>query len=52
MAFTQQIVSSVSPKKSVESAALISVMLVVVDIGFTGGGAGLTRDCDGLWTRM
>ena len=47
MAFIQQTVSSVSPEKSAGSAALISVVVVVVDIGFIGGGAGLAGDCGG-----
>ena len=34
--------SSVSLEKSAGSAALISAVLVVVDIGFTIGGGGLT----------
>ena len=36
MAFIQQTASSVSPEKSTGSAALISAVLVVVDIGFAG----------------
>ena len=47
MAFIQQIASSVSPEKSTGSAALISAVLVVVDIGFAGGGAGLAGGCGG-----
>ena len=47
MAFTQWTASSISPKKSTGSAALISEVLVVVDIGFTGGGTGLTGSCGG-----
>ena len=47
MAFIQWMASSVSPEKSAGSAALISVVLVVVDIGFTGGGAGLAGGCGG-----
>ena len=39
--------SSVSPEKSAGSAAFISVVLVVVDIGLTGGGAGLAGGCSG-----
>ena len=38
MAFTHWTASSVSPEKSAGRAALISVMLMVVDIGFAGGG--------------
>ena len=47
MAFIQWTVSSVSPEKSAGSAALILAVLVVVDIGFAGGGAGLAGGCDG-----
>ena len=43
MAFIHWTASSVSPEKSVGRAALISVVLV--DIGFAGGGGGLT----GVW---
>ena len=45
IAFIQQTASSVSSEKSTESAALISAMPVVVDIGFIGGGAGLAEGC-------
>ena len=45
MAFIHRTASSVSPKKSVGRAALISVVLV--DIGFAGGGGGLTGVWDG-----
>ena len=41
MVFTHQIASSVSPEKSAGRAALTSVMLVVVDMGFASGGGGL-----------
>ena len=37
MAFIQQTASSISPKKSAGSAVLISVVVVVVDIGFARG---------------
>ena len=47
MAFTHQTASSVSPEKSVGRAALISVVLVVVDMGFAGGGGGLAGGCGG-----
>ena len=47
MAFIQQTASLVSPEKSAGSAALISAVLVVVDIGFAGGGAGLAGGCNG-----
>ena len=42
MAFIHQMASLVSPEKSVGRAALILVVLVVVDIGFAGGRSGLT----------
>ena len=41
MAFTHWIAFSVSPEKSARRAALTSVVLVVVDMGFAGGGSGL-----------
>ena len=47
IAFIQQTASLVSPEKSTGSAALISVVSVVVDIGFIGGGAGLAGGCGG-----
>ena len=47
IAFIQRTASSVSPEKSAGSAALISVVLVVVDIRFAGGGAGLAGGCGG-----
>ena len=47
MALIQWTASSVSPEKFAGSAALISAVLVVVDIGFTGGGAGLAGGCGG-----
>ena len=37
---------SVSPENSAGSAALILVVLVVVDIEFSGGGTGLAEGCD------
>ena len=49
MAFIQWTASSVSPEKSAGSAALISVVLVLVDIGFSGDGTGLAGGCGG-WT--
>ena len=42
MAFTHQIASSVSPEKGLGRASLTMVVLVVVDMGFVGGGDGLT----------
>ena len=47
MAFTHQIVSSVSPEKTLGRASLTVLVLVVVDIGFTGGGTGLVGGCNG-----
>ena len=47
MTFTHWTASLVSPEKSVGRAALISVVLVVADIGFAGGGDGLTGGCNG-----
>ena len=38
MAFTHWIVSSVSPEKTSGRASLTVLVLVVVDIGFAGGG--------------
>lgn len=45
MVFVQQTASSVFSEKSVESAAFIFVVLVMVDIGFARGGLGLTGGC-------
>ena len=45
MVFIHWIVSSVSPEKTSERASL--TVLVVVDIGFAGGGTGLAGGCDG-----
>ena len=45
MALTYQTASLVSPEKLAGKAALISVVLVVVDIGFAGGGGGLAGGC-------
>ena len=47
MAFIQQTAFSVSPKKLAGSAALISVVPVMVDIEFAGGRVGLVGSCDG-----
>ena len=47
MAFTHRIASSVSPEKTLGRASLTVLVLVVVDIGFAGGGAGLAGGCDG-----
>ena len=47
MAFTHQIASSVSLEKTSGRASLTVLVLVVVDIGFAGGGTGLAGGCDG-----
>ena len=47
MVFTHWIVSSVSPEKTLGRASLTVLVLVVVDIGFAGGGTGLVGGCDG-----
>ena len=47
MASIHWMASSDSPEKCSGRAALISAVLVVVDMGFAGGGAGLTGGCDG-----
>ena len=47
MAFTHRIASSVSPEKTSGRASLTVLVLVVVDMGFIGGGTGLTGGCDG-----
>ena len=47
MGFTHQIASSVSPEKTSGRASLTVLVLVVVDMGFTGGGTGLAGGCDG-----
>ena len=46
MAFTHQIASSVSPEKTSGRVSLTVLVLVVVDIGFTGGWTSLAGDCD------
>ena len=46
MASIHQIASSDSPEKCSGRAALISAVLVVVDMGFAGGGVGLAGGCD------
>ena len=46
MVFTHQIVSSVSPEKTLGRASL-TVLVLVVDIGFASGGTGLVGGCDG-----
>ena len=47
MAFTHRLASSVSPEKTSGSASLTVLVLVVVDMGFAGGGTGLAGGCDG-----
>ena len=47
MAFTHWIASSVSPEKTLGRASLTVLVLVVVDIGFAGGGTGLVGGCTG-----
>ena len=47
MAFTHWLASSVSPEKTSGRASLTVLVLVVVDMGFAGGGTGLTGGCDG-----
>ena len=47
MAFTHRLVSSVSPEKTSGRASLTALVLVVVDMGFTGGGTGLAGGCSG-----
>ena len=47
MVFTHQIVSLVSPEKISGRASLTMLVLVVVDMGFAGGGGGLVEDWDG-----
>ena len=46
MAFTHWMVSSVSPEKTSGRASLTVLVLVVVDMGFAGGGTGLAGGCD------
>ena len=47
MASIHRMASSDSPEKCSGRAALISAVLVVVDMGFVGGRAGLAGGCDG-----
>ena len=47
MAFTHWIASSVSPEKTSGRASLTVLVLVVVDMGFIGGGTGLAGGCNG-----
>ena len=46
MVFTHRIASSVSPEKTSGRASL-TVLVLVVDMGFAGGGTGLAGGCDG-----
>ena len=46
MAFTHWIASSVSPEKTSGRASLTVLVLVVVAMGFAGGGTGLAGGCD------
>ena len=47
MAFTHRLASSVSPEKISGRASLTVLVLVVVDMRFTGGGTGLAGGCNG-----
>ena len=47
MAFAHWLASSVSPEKISGRASLTVLVLVVVDMGFTGGGTGLAGGCNG-----
>ena len=47
MVFTHWLASSVSPEKTSGRASLTVLVLVVVDMGFAGGGTGLAGGCDG-----
>ena len=47
MAFTHWLASSVSPEKISGRASLTALVLVVVDMGFAGGGTGLAGGCSG-----
>ena len=47
MAFTHQLASSISLEKTSGRASLTVLVLVVVDMGFIGGGTGLVGGCDG-----
>ena len=47
MAFTHQMASLVSPEKISGRASLTVLVLVVVDMGFIGGGSGLVGGWDG-----
>ena len=47
MAFTHRLASSVSPEKTSGRVSLTVLVLVVVDMGFAGGGTGLAGGCGG-----
>ena len=47
MAFAHRLASSVSPEKISGRASLTVSVLVVVDMGFAGGGTALAGDCNG-----
>ena len=47
MMFTHRLASSVSPEKISGRASLTVLVLVVVDMGFAGGGTGLAGGCNG-----
>ena len=47
MVFTHRLASSVSPEKISGRASLTALVLVVVDMGFAGGGTGLAGGCNG-----
>ena len=47
MVFTHWLASSVSPEKFSGRASLTVLVLVVVDMGFAGGGTGLAGGCGG-----
>ena len=47
MAFTHWMASLVSPEKTSGRASLTVLVLVVVDMGFPGGGTGLAGGCGG-----
>ena len=48
MVFTHRLASSVSPEKISGRAFLTVLVLVVVDMGFVGGGTGLAGGCNSI----
>ena len=48
MVFTHRLASSVSPEEISGRASLTVLVLVVVDMGFAGGGTGLAGGCGGV----